>query len=144
MQNAFNELTNIHDILRAKYKIDNENIIQEILPPNTCICKIKEYNVNDLDETLKYIINESKNSLDIANDLIKISLIHCDGVDYVVFVIHHLIIDGVSWSILIDDLTYIYNQICKNSDVNLVRPYPYKNWVNDVKRLADNISGDEC
>ena len=63
--------------------------------------------------------------------------------DYVVFVIHHLIIDGVSWSILIDDLTYIYNQICKNSDVNLVRPYPYKNWVNDVKRLADNISSDE-
>ncbi|WP_405290050.1 D-alanine--poly(phosphoribitol) ligase subunit DltA [Methanobrevibacter sp.] len=143
LQRAFDELANVHDMLRATYRHDNNKVIQEILPLNSSVCKIKEYTVEDLNNAVKDVIDESKKSLDIGSNLIKISLIHHDDGSYVVFVIHHLIVDGVSWSILIDDLTYIINQIKNNGEINLLRPYPYKNWVGDVKSLAENIPDDE-
>ena len=96
-----------------------------------------------MNKTINDIVKEFKESLDIVNDLIRISLVHYNDGDYVVFVIHHLIIDGVSWSILIDDLTYIFNQIKENRKIDLLRPYPYKNWVGDVKSLVEEISGEE-
>ena len=50
LQNAFNELTNIHDMLRAKYKIDNENIIQH----KTMLFQIGYHGITDrrLDEAV--------------------------------------------------------------------------------------------
>ena len=143
LQRAFDELTNVHDMLRATYKYKSDNAVQEILPLNSDICQINEYSIDDLDKCIRNIIKKSKISLDINNELIKISLIHCDDGDYVVFVIHHLIIDGISWSTLIDDLTYIYNQIKNNAEIDLLRPYPYKNWVEDVRNLVDDISDEE-
>ena len=143
LQTAFDELTNIHDMLRATYRYDDNDVIQEILPLDSHVCEIKEYITDDLEKTIKKIIEDSKKSLDISSDLIKISLIQHDDKSYVVLVIHHLIIDGVSWSILIDDLTYIINQIKNNNEINLLRPYPYKNWVKDVKSLVEDITDNE-
>ena len=146
LQKVFDELSNVHDMLRASYKIDDDvegGVVQEILPLNTCVCKIKEYFTDDLDNTVAELIKESKKSLNISGDLIKISLIHHRDDCYLVFVIHHLIVDGVSWSILLDDLTYGLNQVKEGKEFNLLRPYPYKNWVEDVRSLADNISADE-
>ncbi|WP_296887644.1 non-ribosomal peptide synthetase [uncultured Methanobrevibacter sp.] len=143
LQKAFDELTNVHDMLRVKYRNDDGEIIQEIMPINTRTCKIKEYTIdNDFKNTIKDIIIGLNDSLDINGELIKINLIHHDGDSYLVFVIHHLIIDGVSWSILINDLTQIYTQMVKDNKISLLRPYPYKLWVNDVKQLVENIH--EC
>ena len=142
LQEAFDELCNVHDMLRASYRHEDNDVMQEILPLNTRICEIEEYEISDL-ESIDEIIGEFHNSLNINGDLIKIALIHCDDECYLVFVVHHLIIDGVSWSILIDDLTYLLNQKNNEGEANLLRPYPYKSWVNDVKSLAENISEDE-
>ena len=143
LQRAFDELSNIHDMLRATYKCDGDNVVQEILPLNSSVCEIKEYDVDNLNDALDNIIKESKDSLDIAGGLIKIGLVNYADECYVTFVIHHLIVDGVSWSILIDDLAYIYNQLENNKEIDILRPYPYKSWVEDVKSLAEDISDDE-
>ncbi len=143
LQRAFDELSNIHDMLRATYKCDGDNVVQDILPLNSSVCEIKEYDVDNLNDALDNIIKESKDSLDIAGGLIKIGLVNYADECYVTFVIHHLIVDGVSWSILIDDLAYIYNQLENNKEIDILRPYPYKSWVEDVKSLAEGISDDE-
>ena len=144
LQCAFDELCDVHDMLRASYNYDGDGgVVQEVLPLGSRVCDVKEYVSDDLDKAVKTIIDESKRSLDICGDLVKISLVHCDEESYVIFVIHHLIIDGVSWSILIDDLSYIINQIRNNNECDLLRPYPYRDWVCDVKSLVDGISDDE-
>ena len=56
LQRALNELTNIHDMLRAIYKSDNDEIIQEILPLNTCVCEIKEYSFDDLNNAFEKVL----------------------------------------------------------------------------------------
>ena len=131
-------------MLRAHYKIINNNIKQEILPINSTVCNINEYNINDdLEENMRDIFVKSTQSLDIENKLLDVNLVHYDDEDYLLIVIHHLIIDGVSWHILLSDLTNIYYKLLKNERIDIVKPYPYKMWVDNVKNLVDNISDDE-
>jgi NRPS condensation-like uncharacterized protein len=135
LQKSFNELCNIHDMLRAHYKIINNNIKQEILPINSTVCNINEYNINDdLEENMRDIFVKSTQSLDIENKLLDVNLVHYDDEDYLLIVIHHLIIDGVSWHILLSDLTNIYYKLLKNERIDIIKPYPYKMWVGRISR----------
>ncbi|MBQ2831509.1 non-ribosomal peptide synthetase [Methanobrevibacter sp.] len=145
LQESFDELCNVHDMLRTKYSYDeNGKVIQEILPVNTQIREIGEHNITEnLEESLKAIYIKSFKSLSIKNKLIEINLIHHNNESYLMFIIHHLIIDGVSWNILITDLTHIYTNLKQGKEIELLRPYPYKNWVEDVRYLAENISYEE-
>ncbi len=144
LQKAFDKLSNIHDMLRAKYRFEDNKPIQEIRPVNTRVCEINEiYSENDINETLMDIFMDAPNSLNVENNLMQIYLIHHNNESYVMFIIHHLIIDGVSWSILIDDLSYLYYKIESGREIDLIRPYPYKLWVDNIKELANNISEEE-
>ncbi|WP_407374929.1 amino acid adenylation domain-containing protein [Methanobrevibacter sp.] len=145
LQDAFDELTNIHDILRAVYRFDDENNpVQELLPVNTRMCEIKEHRISDGFNELGFsVLRESIYSLDVTKHLMDINLVHYNGESYLFLVFHHLLVDGVSWNILLVDLTYIYFNMGSGKEIKITRPYPYKNWVNDVKRLAENISDEE-
>ena len=144
LQKSLEELTNIHDMLRATYKFEKDNVIQEIQPLNTQICNINEHIIKDnLDKHLRKIFVKSTESINVENKLIDVNLIHYNDENYLMLVIHHLIVDGVSWNILLTDLTNIYYKLLKNESVDLLRPYPYKLWVDDVKSLVDSISDNE-
>ena len=145
LQDSLDELVNIHDMLRAVYKFDEDNNpIQEILPLNTRICDINEHVISEnFDENMKNILIESIQNINITNRLIDINLIHYKNENYLIIVIHHLIIDGLSWNNLLVDLTQIYFKLLNGEKINLMRSYPYKYWVNDVKNLVENITDEE-
>ena len=145
LQESFNELCNIHDMLRANYSFsENGKAIQEILPVGTEICKINEHTISDnFEESLKDIFIKSSDSINKQNKLIEINLINYKSDLYIMFIIHHLIVDGVSWNILISDLTQIYHNLNEEKEIEVTRPYPYKTWVEDVKNLAEDISSNE-
>ena len=96
LQKSFDELVNIHDMLRAVYKFDDDNNpIQEILPLNTRVCDINEHFISDnFDENMNNILIESIHKININNKLIDINLVHHKE-NYLIIVIHHLIIDGI-------------------------------------------------
>ena len=144
LQRTLDELSNIHDMLRARYRFDDDDIVQEILPLNTRVCEIKEHHISDnLNECLLGIMGSSVNSIDMTNHLIDVNLIHYNGESYLTFVLHHLIVDGISWNILLVDLTYIYFRLGAGKEIELTRPYPYKHWIQDVKNLVADISPTE-
>ena len=145
LQKAFDELCNVHDMLRAAYTFDEKNNpIQEILPVNTHICDIKEQFISkNFNKKIKDILIESIQQININSKLIDINLVHHNNENYIIIVIHHLIIDGISWNTLLDDLTNIYLKLLKGEKINLKRPYSYKSWVEDVKNLVDDITDHE-
>ena len=174
LQKSFDELANIHDILRAVYRFDEDNNpIQEILPVNTHICDINEHFINDnfnntqkeqkttpnkhnnteneqeqsildkFNESIKDILMESIQNINIKSKLIDINLVHHNNENYMIIVAHHLIIDGISWNNLLVDLTEIYLKLSKGEEIDILRPYPYKYWVDDVKTLVESISDEE-
>ena len=144
LQKSLDELSNVHDMLRTRYNTGNGDVIQEIMPVNTKIFEINELNMDcDIEKSVSEIIFNARKSINIENKLNDVSLLRNGSESYVIFVIHHLIVDGVSWSILIDDLTHIYQQILSNKEIDAKKPYPYKYWVNDVKKLANEIDEKE-
>jgi acyl carrier protein len=144
LQKAFDKLCDVHDMLRARFRIHDGQAIQEILPLNSRVCEINEFNSDDnLEETFIKILRDANSSMDISKKLIDVSLLHHGHECYVIFVIHHLIIDGVSWSILLEDLTQIYIQLLNNNEINVIKPYPYKYWIEDVRHFAERISDEE-
>ncbi|MBQ2613108.1 MAG: amino acid adenylation domain-containing protein, partial [Methanobrevibacter sp.] len=144
LQEAFDILTNYHDMLRVIYRFDGDDVIQEVLPVNTRVCDIKEHYIEDnFEETMKKLFLDSLGSINMENKMMDIHLIHYCDETYVSFVLHHLIVDGVSWNILLMDLSYIYYKLYFGEEIKLSRPYPYKYWVEDVKKLVYNISDEE-
>ena len=145
LYDSLDELTNVHDMLRAVYKFDEDaNPIQEILPVNSRIYDLNEYSISDdFQNEMRNIFINSFNSLDIKNKLMDVNLIYYNDETYIMFVLHQLIVDEVSWNIFFADLTYIYFRLMQNKEIKLLKPYPYKLWVNDVKHLVENISADE-
>ena len=145
LQNAIDELTNQHDILRAVYRFNENNApIQEISPLNTHICTVNEFNISEkLEKNMGDILENSINSIDMTNKIMDVNLIHCNDESYLTIVLHHLIVDGVSWSILINDLTNLYTQTENGEEIKFRKSYPYKKWVDDVKNLVEDISSEE-
>ena len=145
LQKAIDELTNQHDMLRAVYRFnENNEPIQEISPLNTHVCKVNEFNISEkLEKNMSDILENSINSIDRTNKIMVVNLIHYNHESYLIMVLHHLIVDGVSWSILINDLTKLYTQIENGDEIKFRKSYPYKKWVDDVKNLIEDISPEE-
>ena len=144
LQTALDELTNLHDMMRARFKVKEDRHVQEILPLNTRIFEINEYAINgDFNECITEIIRKAKDSLDVYNNLIDVSVVRYEDKCYLVFVIHHLIVDGVSWSILLDDLTYIYTHLAFDAKMKLDKSDSYESLLEDVGKSAKNIFKNE-
>lgn len=112
LENSFKELIKRHASLRTYFEIENEELVQKVKDTvdfnlevdNTAI------NYNNIDE---YFYNFIK-PFDLSKPhLIRAKLVYIDrSVDYkalLLFDIHHIICDGTSLQILVDDLCKIYN-----------------------------------
>lgn len=57
--------------------------------------------------------------------------------NYLIIAIHHLVVDGVSWRILLDDLQTIYDQLLKEQPVVLPsKTTSYQEWAHRLQREA--------
>ncbi|WP_127490417.1 non-ribosomal peptide synthetase, partial [Paenibacillus ehimensis] len=82
--------------------------------------------------------NEIQSGIDLsAGPLVKLGLFRCDDGDHLLIVIHHLVVDGVSWRILIEDLAAGYEQAADGQPVRL--PYKtdsFRTWAEQLSRYA--------
>ncbi|MGL5972536.1 MAG: amino acid adenylation domain-containing protein, partial [Oscillospiraceae bacterium] len=130
------KLTSHHDILRAVYK-DGAMLF------NQSELEFITYDIADIkvgvEDTLFTYNNELQKSFDISNGpLIKAAFYSCYDKDYVIIVVHHLAIDGVSWQIISEDIEKLIGQIKKNESLELgKKTASYLDWSN---YLIDNKS----
>lgn len=134
LQKCIDKLVDKHDILRANYKILKSGVAQYIKKSHKIKIQTERIEDGDVIDYIKKDIKELVNKLNWkTNNLISIKLINNQ---YIVFVAHHLIIDGISWNIIINDLERLYN----NKTIN--RPYPYGSWIksieDDAKKIKDS------
>nr|WP_035390995.1 non-ribosomal peptide synthetase [Bacillus sp. UNC125MFCrub1.1] len=54
--------------------------------------------------------------------------------------IHHLVVDGVSWRILLEDLQNVYNQLVHGEEIELpAKTTSYKEWASHLVTYSENI-----
>lgn len=110
VQEIFTHITAHHDALRMVYRFENRTITQ--WQEDTTIIDIHEHSFSSKDTDTEKWVNACNNiqagiSLE-QGPLLKLGLFHTEEGSYLLIVVHHLVIDGVSWRILLEDIETLY------------------------------------
>ena len=100
---AWEKILSKHDQLRCSFRKGESNWVgyfNERLDINTLV---QEHRCEE--HSLQSVTSHYEAALDIEKGpLQKVVLIHCPEQDYLFITAHHLLVDGVSWRIILDDL----------------------------------------
>ena len=154
LQLAIEQLLIHHDALRIKF-IQTDNGWQQYNFEAIAEIDIQQVDLSNLsvEEQRKAITEESDRlqaSLDISQILIKIAYFDlgetksdCEASrrHRFLIIIHHLLIDGISWRILLEDLQTAYQQALNNQQIQLpVKTVSYKQWSQALNNYLENSS----
>lgn len=123
VQEVLNKLMEQHDALRMKYSIHN-NVVEQY----NCDASEKHVDVGYM--MIGHARNASQIMLEDSNklqrkcnleegDLLQAKIYHVENSDYLVLIIHHLVVDAVSWRILIEDFSEMYQNLCDGNEIQL-------------------------
>ncbi|MGD9732735.1 MAG: amino acid adenylation domain-containing protein [Desulfamplus sp.] len=145
LKKALIAVQNHHDALRMTYKITEEMVIQE----NQDITFPVDFEFVDLTNVdlantinplnvLDKITNDVQSNINLSTGpLMKSRLIRMPEGDRLLLVLHHLIVDGVSWRILAEDIHTAYNQIKSGESVKLpAKTHSFKAWAEKINQFA--------
>ncbi|MGG4216585.1 condensation domain-containing protein, partial [Paenibacillus alvei] len=75
--------------------------------------------------------------------LLKAGLFHCADGDHLLMAIHHLVVDGVSWRILFEDLTTAYEQAIHEEVLQLPdKTDSFRSWSQKLSEYANSAAMD--
>src|SRR5690625_3442380 len=96
-----------------------------------------------LKEEIQEIIQYEQSSLDLSeSSLIKVIYIKLpDGnKDKLIFILHHLIVDGLSWRILAEDIEEIYTNLQNEERINMQPTASYRLWSEEINDIIETDS----
>jgi amino acid adenylation domain-containing protein/non-ribosomal peptide synthase protein (TIGR01720 family) len=139
IRKVFQKIVEHHDILRSIYTINKEEVVQAIRGINEELFTLKVYDFTNDDNYAEKITAASNNiqgSININNGpLLKLGLFRTTEGDHLLIVIHHLVVDGLSWRILLEDMQTAYSQAINNEEVIL--PKKTDSFMAWAKKLTD-------
>ncbi|MCP4154963.1 MAG: amino acid adenylation domain-containing protein, partial [bacterium] len=140
----FSKLQEHHDALRFTYEEKNGAIIQTNRGLDYPLF-VQEYDLRGQNpqEAVTQLENRAakiKESIDIRQGpLMKTVLFHTDDGDRLLIVVHHLVIDGVSWRILFEDIDTLYRQYHDQQPMELPpKTDSFKKWAGALARYANS------
>lgn len=124
-ENSISKLLEKHSILRTSFTAEGDSIMAVV--HQHCEFHVEKIDVNqNIDEYL----NLNRTIFDLCKPpLVRVRVIESNNNSYLVIEFSHIIIDGISLSIIMDELQEIY----KNPDKELLEEYPYNMFAMDVK-----------
>ena len=142
------KLVEHHDALRMKYDFSDKEVTQSYLyelgdiPFEFIDLSIGEN--ENLSEIITQKSNEAQASLNLSNGKVFKCIYFYLGENIpgrLLIIAHHLIIDGISWRILTEDIQTIYGQLKKGLEATLpAKTTSFKYWSERLKSLADSES----
>ncbi|PFZ35429.1 non-ribosomal peptide synthetase, partial [Bacillus wiedmannii] len=134
IRKVFHEIVIHHDVLRMEYKKDNNEIKQfnrGIETADFVTLNTYDYRATDqFEDKMKEKCNEIQSSIDLENGpLVKLALFKTENGEHLLITIHHLVIDGVSWRILLEDFSEGYRQVSRGRKVEFqAKSNSFKEW----------------
>ncbi|MBF0450074.1 MAG: amino acid adenylation domain-containing protein [Candidatus Magnetomorum sp.] len=131
-----------HDALRMMYQFDGENIIQlnADLDYPLGFEIINMINTADPDGEIEAYANKVQAEINLnTGPLMKVVLFHLNDSDHLMIVIHHLVIDGVSWRILLEDMITGYKQHVSGEQIKFPpKTVSFKLWAKQVQDYSNS------
>lgn len=141
-ENALASTVKRHECLRASFSFDGtymniyKNVKIEISHDD-----ISQLPANEQQKAKESIINEEVNSLFdlVKGPLFKVKLIKVASLENILIISHHHIIgDGLSINIILEDLSKLYSAFVENTVPKLVTPERFSEYAKKINSLIEN------
>lgn len=142
IRKAFAKLANHHDLLRAVCEEDETGIHLNVLPvKNLEEVQVSCYQADNSESIEKYLYDKGTQlqaSIDLKQGpLVKLGVFEAKDKHYLLIAMNHLIVDSVSWHILIEDFLGLYQKYQKGVAFELSnKTDSYKIWVDRLTVYA--------
>ncbi len=145
LERVLQQLVTHHDALRMVFHPNDQGYTA--LNRNLDEGRLYDLEVIDFRSTMNYEkaveakANEIQSSIDLhSGPLMKLGLFQCTDGDHLLIVLHHLVVDGVSWRILLEDLMTGYEQVIQgNERVALpLKTDSFQTWADHLAAYALN------
>ncbi|HLP47621.1 MAG TPA: condensation domain-containing protein, partial [Candidatus Kapabacteria bacterium] len=141
---VFSKITAHHDTLRLTFKRNPRS--GEIVQFNHDLnypFSMAEFDLKNIENSIEELhekVNQVQASIDLeTGPLMKLALFHLDDGDRLLIVIHHLVIDGISWRILFEDIETLYGQYDRGEKLVLPpKTDSYKRWAEQLTQYANS------
>ena len=143
LEHAFAHVVQHHDALRLRFVNTPDGWRQSIAAVSTT-CDSGWVRVESIQQRLETLADETQTQLDLANgELLRAVLFEPrDGQQRLLIAAHHLVIDGVSWRILLEDLARIYRQLQRGDDVTF--PSKTTSFLRWAKLLQEHARSEQA
>ena len=134
-----------HDALRCvladhddkkylRYRSFSEDLI------NLSVFNLNGMTIHERQDFIRMKNQERQQSLDIYHDSMMFNILyHTDLGDHLFFAAHHMVVDGISWRILLEDFNTTYNQNLNENPVTLPRKTTsFLDWAYALKDYASS------
>ncbi|NEW07887.1 amino acid adenylation domain-containing protein [Paenibacillus sp. SYP-B3998] len=140
---VFDYIVRHHDALRMSYQWDEEKIVQmnRGLPTESIQLTVKHFDASlTLEDEVERAANEIQSGLHLIDGpLLKLGLFKTGDGDHLLIAIHHLVVDGVSWRIILEDFGTLYEQLRQGLPPALPsKSDSYQLWAQEIVSYADN------
>ena len=141
VKKMFEILVKHHDALRMKFtKKDgvftafNEKYSESLF--DFSVVDLAE--VSDEKVKIEEVLNEKNNLINIEKgQLLSVTVFHGKDKDYLSIIVHHLVIDGVSWRTLLENIECIYDSLKNNKEAVLPKKtMSFKEWSEKINSYA--------
>lgn len=146
IENMINQLIKHHDSLRMNYDYQKRELYYNERYLNNYnkvyLYDLSKYSVEEQKEQISIIGEKLKSSINIENDILIKSCIFKLGNHYdkLLITAHHLIVDGVSWRIILDDIYIMLKQIFKGQELKLSKKTDsMQKWSQMLEEQTSNI-----
>jgi non-ribosomal peptide synthase protein (TIGR01720 family) len=137
---VFTRIQEYHDALRMTYHKENGSIVQRnhgVEYPFS----LQSYDLRKQENAVRLMeekANHIQSSIDLEKGpLMKLGLFRLDDGHRLLIVIHHLVVDAVSWRILFEDIENLYRQYKKGEPLNLpLKTDSFKVWARKLSTYA--------
>ncbi|MEX2664788.1 amino acid adenylation domain-containing protein, partial [Candidatus Uabimicrobium amorphum] len=147
LQKALGVLIELHDALRLRFSKNSSGWRQfyddhaEAFTIDIEQCSLP---LEKQEQAVRDICTNWQQQLNIEHGPIwKVGILrgHSDGKERLCIAIHHLVIDGVSWRILLEDLQVIYQQLRQRKKFDLPKKTSsFQDWSHALLQYTDNPS----
>jgi amino acid adenylation domain-containing protein/non-ribosomal peptide synthase protein (TIGR01720 family) len=147
LEQVIHSLQRHHDLLRLRFKQDKFTTQAVIVSPDDVVAPVTHLDLSALPKeeqaaTIEATAAKLQASLNLSEGpLFQVALfdLGSNRPSCLLWVIHHLVVDGVSWRILIEDLQSIYQQIFQGNAIQLLpKTTSFKQWSHHLQEYAQS------
>ncbi|MES9730365.1 MULTISPECIES: condensation domain-containing protein, partial [Bacillus] len=142
IENCFRKLCEHHDALRIAFSLDSSS--QYNRGTQGIECTVKNFDFRGMENPVSLIEKEAnriQGSIQFSNgSLFKLAVFNTEEGSHLLIAIHHLIIDGVSWRILLEDFYRLYE---KGDDSLPAKTTSYQDWANGLAQYVSSRKNEK-